>query len=57
MMAGNPVMLLLVILGTLNRCTSYQALEAFAQRHYQALVNYLQYLASGCPRIAGYDGH
>ena len=57
MMAGNPVMLLLVILGTLNRCTSYQALEAFAQRHYQALVNYLQYLASGCPRIAASDGH
>lgn len=36
------VILLLVVLGTLNGCTSYQALEAFAQRHYQALVDHLQ---------------
>lgn len=35
------VILLLVVLGTLNGCSSYQALEAFAQRHYQALVTYL----------------
>jgi hypothetical protein len=36
------VILLLVVLGTLNGCTSYQALEEFAQRHYQALIEYLQ---------------
>jgi hypothetical protein len=36
------VILLLVVLGTLNGATSYQALEAFAQRHYQALVSHLQ---------------
>ena len=36
------VILLLVVLGTLNGCTSYQSLEEFAQRHYQALVNHLQ---------------
>lgn len=36
------VILLLVVLGTLNGDTSYQALEAFAQRHYQALVDHLQ---------------
>lgn len=35
------VILLLVVLGTLNGCRSYQALEEFAQRHYQALVNHL----------------
>lgn len=32
------VILVLVVLGTLNGCTSYQALEEFAQRHYHALV-------------------
>jgi hypothetical protein len=36
------VILLLVVLGTLNGETSYQALEEFAQRHYQALVEHLQ---------------
>ncbi len=36
------VILLLVVLGTLNGCTSYQALEEFAQRHYEALVSHLQ---------------
>lgn len=36
------VILLLVVLGTLNGETSYQALEEFAQRHYQALVEQLQ---------------
>ena len=36
------VILLLVVLGTLNGCTSYQSLEAFAQRHYQALMEHLQ---------------
>lgn len=36
------VMLLLVVMGTLNGCTSYQALEEFAQRHDQALVEPLQ---------------
>lgn len=36
------VILLLVVLGTLNGATSYQALEAFAQRHYAALVAHLQ---------------
>ncbi|MBD2019319.1 transposase family protein [Leptolyngbya sp. FACHB-36] len=36
------VILLLVVLGTLNGCSSYQSLEEFAQRHYQALVDYLQ---------------
>lgn len=36
------VILLLVVLGTLNGCSSYQALETFAQRHYQALVDHLQ---------------
>lgn len=35
------VILLLVVLGTLNGCTSYYALEEFAQRHYQALVDHL----------------
>jgi hypothetical protein len=36
------VILLLVVLGTLNGCSSYQALEEFAQRHYSALVQHLQ---------------
>lgn len=36
------VILLLVVLGTLNGCTSYHALEEFAGRHYQALVTQLQ---------------
>lgn len=36
------VILLLVVLGTLNGATSYQALEEFAQRHYSALVTHLQ---------------
>ena len=36
------VILLLVVLGTLNGCTSYYALEEFAQRHYQALLDHLQ---------------
>lgn len=36
------VILLLIVLGTLNGDTSYQALEEFAQRHYQALVDHLQ---------------
>jgi hypothetical protein len=36
------VILLLVVLGTLNGATSYQALEEFAQRHYQALIDHLQ---------------
>lgn len=36
------VILLLVVLGTVNGCTSYSALEEFAQRHYQALVDHLQ---------------
>lgn len=31
-----------MVLGTLNGATSYQALEAFAQRHYEALVEHLQ---------------
>lgn len=35
------VILLLIVLGTLNGATSYQALEEFAQRHYQALVDHL----------------
>ena len=35
------VILLLVVLGTLNGCSSYYALEEFAQRHYQALVEHL----------------
>jgi len=35
------VILLLVVMGTLNGCTSYQALEEFAQRHYQALSEHL----------------
>ena len=35
------VILLLVVLGTLNGATSYQALEEFAQRHYPALVHHL----------------
>lgn len=35
------VILLLVVLGTLNGCTSYYALEEFAQRHYQAIVDHL----------------
>lgn len=36
------VILLLVVMGTLNGCTSYQALEEFAQRHYQALTEHLE---------------
>lgn len=36
------VILLLVVLGTLNGCSSYYALEEFAQRHYQALIDHLQ---------------
>jgi hypothetical protein len=36
------VILLLVLLGTLNGCSSYQGLEEFAQRHYWALVTHLQ---------------
>lgn len=36
------VILFLVVLGTLNGATSYQALEEFAQRHYPALVSRLQ---------------
>jgi DDE_Tnp_1-associated len=36
------VILLLVVLGTLNGATSYQALEEFAQRHYPALVDHLR---------------
>jgi DDE_Tnp_1-associated len=35
------VILLLVVMGTLNGCTSYQALEEFAQRHYQPLSEHL----------------
>ncbi|MBC7973033.1 MAG: ISAs1 family transposase [Verrucomicrobia bacterium] len=42
-------MLLLVVLGTLNGCTSYQALEEFAQRHYQALANHLQLACKRLP--------
>lgn len=36
------VILLLVVLGTLSGCTSYKALEEFAQRHYQGLVEHLE---------------
>lgn len=42
------VILLLVVLGTLNGCSSYQALEEFAQRHYQALV---EHLGLACKRL------
>lgn len=35
------LVLLLVIMGTMSGCTGYSALEDFAQRHYQALVERL----------------
>ncbi len=43
------VILLLIVLGTLNGCTSYQALEEFAARHYAALVTHLQLSCSRLP--------
>ncbi len=43
------VILLLVVLGTLNGCTSYQALEEFAARHYEALVSHLELPYSRLP--------
>jgi hypothetical protein len=43
------VILLLIVLGTLNGCTSYQALEEFAARHYQALITHLQLPYSRLP--------
>ena len=46
------VMLLLVVLGTLNGCTSYQSLEEFAQRHYPALVAHLQLSLKRLPQLA-----
>lgn len=43
------VILLLGVLGTLNGATSYQALEEFAQRHYQALIDHLQLSSKRLP--------
>jgi hypothetical protein len=37
-----PLILLLVIMGTLSNCLGYQALEDFARRHHQALVKSLE---------------